>query len=378
MDTGPGEVVAAPATPDAYPAPMTEAEPGGDTPRAGRYPELDGLRGLAVLAVVVRHLTSTYDQFFPDAPPPPFTFEDGKYGVQVFFVISGFVILLTARRAGGPVPFVIARAARLYPPYWVSLALTTVVVAVLGPEVLRRTLGEVAVNTTMVQAALGVRHVDDSYWSLSVELLFYAIVAFALWRSWADDRRIRVVMGTWVVVGLLVAALYAAGGRTPELWRVVILTGAEFPTLFATGVLAMQSRNARLTPWLAPTLVAGFAISWLVIDLRHAVVVTALSVVVVAVTRFRRIGVLRSRPVQYLGAVSYPLYLTHQFIGYAIVHALVPSLGRTAAMVVAFALVLLASTVIHRTVEERASRALRRRLTAAWRARSATTTSGEA
>ena len=107
-------------------------------------------------------------------------------------------------------------------------------------------------------------------------------------------------------------------------------------------------------------------------------VVTLLSVFFVAVTRVPRIGVLRSRPVQYLGAVSYPLYLTHQFIGYAIVHALVPSVGRSAAMLVAFGLVLLASAVIHRTVEERASRALRRRLTSAWRARSATTTSGEA
>lgn len=351
---------------------------GGPAQRGGRYLELDGLRGLAVLAVVVRHLTSTYDHFFPTAPPPPFTFEDGRYGVQLFFLISGFVILMTARRAGGAVPFAIARFSRLYPPYWVALALTTVVVAVLGPDLLRRTLGEVAANTTMLQAALGVRHVDDSYWSLSVELLFYAIVAVALWRSWADDRRIRWVMGTWVAVGLLVGIVYAAGGRTPELWRVVILTGAEFPTLFAVGVLCLQSRGTRLSRLVAPTLAAGFAISWLIIDLRHAVLVTLLSLGFVAVTRAPRIGLLRTRAIQYLGAVSYPLYLTHQFIGYAIVHALVPSIGRLAAMIVAFGLVLLASVVIHHTVEERAGRALRRRLTAAWRARAATTTSGEA
>jgi peptidoglycan/LPS O-acetylase OafA/YrhL len=357
---------------------MTDEGRGRHTPHAGRYPELDGLRGIAVLAVVIRHFTSTYDAFFADGPPPPFSFEEGRYGVQLFFLISGFVILMTARRAGGAVPFVIARFSRLYPPYWVALALTTLVVAVLGPELLRRTLGEVAVNTTMVQAALGVRHVDDSYWSLSVELLFYAIIALALWRSWADDRRIRWVMGAWVALGLVVGVIYFAGGRTPELWRLVILTGAEFPTLFATGVLAMQSRGRRLTPLLAPTLVAGIAISWLIIDLRHAVIVTALSVAFVALTRVPRIGALRSRPIQYLGAVSYPLYLTHQFIGYSIVHALVPSIGRVAAMVVAFALVLLASTVIHRVVEERASRALRRRLTSAWRARTTTTTSGEA
>ena len=285
---------------------MTEQGHGRRPSRADRYPELDGLRGLAVLAVVVRHLTSTYDTFLPADPPAPFAFEDGRYGVQLFFLISGFVILMTARRAGGAMPFAIARFSRLYPPYWVALALTTVVVAALGPELLQRRAAEVAVNTTMVQAAVGLRHVDDSYWSLSVELLFYAIITLALWRSWADDRRIHWVMGTWVLVGLIVGVIYFASGRSPGLWSLVILTGAEFPTLFATGVLAMQSRGTRLTAWVVPTIATGFVLSWLIIDLRHAVVVTALSVGFVAITRVPRIGALRSRPIQYLGAVSFP------------------------------------------------------------------------
>jgi peptidoglycan/LPS O-acetylase OafA/YrhL len=352
----------------AYPA-AVDAAPTAPPAAEGRYLELDGLRGVAVSAVVVRHLTSTYDHFAPDAPAAPFAFEDGRYGVQLFFLISGFVILMTARRAGRPTPFVIARFTRLYPAYWVCLTVTVTVVALLGPDVLRRTAAQIAANTTMLQAALGVPHVDDSYWSLSVELLFYAVVTLALWRGWTGDRDILRVLGAWLALALVVAATYALAGRPDALWRVVILTGAEFPALFTTGVLALRSRGRALDPRVWGVLVVGFLLAWWCVDVRHAVVVTLVSLGFLLVTRVPGIPLLRSRWLRYLGAISFPLYLVHQFVGYSLVHALTPLVGRVLAMVLAAAVVVAVADVVHRTVETRGSAALRRRLTDAWRGR---------
>lgn len=328
--------------------------------------ELDGLRGIAATAVLVRHFTSTYDHFFPGEPTPPFAWEDGRYGVPFFFLISGYVILMTARRSRSAAEFAIARFARLFPAYWTAIALTSLTVALLGPALLQRTPTEIITNLSMVQAAVGVRHIDDSYWSLSVELLFYALIVLAVWRRATSDRAIVTVALGWVAVGLVVAAVYAWGGRTSGLWRLVILTGAEFPSLFTVGILAMISQGRRLHRATVPVLVAGAVISTLIIDLRHAVVITLISTLFLCITRYRSVGLLRWRPLLFLGAISYPLYLTHQFIGYALIHALTPHVGRTSSMLLATGLVIVVSFAIHKLVEERASRALRMWMVRRW------------
>jgi len=72
-----------------------------------------GLRGIAALAVVVGHFTGTYNTRYPDDPAPIFDFPAGAFGVQLFFMISGFVILISAERARVPTDFVISRVSRL-------------------------------------------------------------------------------------------------------------------------------------------------------------------------------------------------------------------------------------------------------------------------
>lgn len=71
----------------------------------GRYRELDALRGIAAMAVVISHLTGNFDLFFPEYPPLGVSFAYGGLGVQLFFMISGYVILMTARRYGDPSEF---------------------------------------------------------------------------------------------------------------------------------------------------------------------------------------------------------------------------------------------------------------------------------
>ncbi len=81
---------------------------------------LDALRGLAALSVVLFHYTTAYEIHFGPYPSRPLLFfPNGHFGVELFFCISGFVILGTIERTAGLRRFAIARFARIYPAYFV-------------------------------------------------------------------------------------------------------------------------------------------------------------------------------------------------------------------------------------------------------------------
>ena len=187
----------------------------------GRYRELDALRGIAAMAVVISHLTGNFDLFFPEYPPLGVSFAYGGLGVQLFFMISGYVILMTARRYGDPSEFSRARAVRLYPTYWASLTLTVAVVFALGFEQLYRPWGEIAVNYTMLQSFVAVRDFDGAYWSLARELVFYILIGLALWRLRGElsDRFVIWFSLAWSTLGLALIVLHIAVG---EGWSAIL------------------------------------------------------------------------------------------------------------------------------------------------------------
>ena len=95
------------------------------TPRAApRYLEVDVLRGLAAFWVVLSHYLPHWDEYLD----PTFIIIPrawGAYAVNLFYVISGFVIFITLDRCRTVTDFAILRFSRLYPTYWVTLILAT-------------------------------------------------------------------------------------------------------------------------------------------------------------------------------------------------------------------------------------------------------------
>jgi peptidoglycan/LPS O-acetylase OafA/YrhL len=95
-------------------------------------PELNALRGFAAFAVMLFHYTSRYGQLYGYNDLLPFHMSWGQYGVQLFFLISGFVIFMTLGRTRQPINFVVGRFSRLYPTYWAGVIATFTIVAVMG------------------------------------------------------------------------------------------------------------------------------------------------------------------------------------------------------------------------------------------------------
>ena len=105
---------------------------GSQTRSGGRIIELDALRGLAAMSVVLFHFTTRYEELFGRANPLPLNFGWGDFGVDLFFMLSGFVILMTLERTSHSLKFAWGRFTRLYPAYWAAVALTFGAVAVFG------------------------------------------------------------------------------------------------------------------------------------------------------------------------------------------------------------------------------------------------------
>ena len=147
---------------------------------SSRLGELDVLRGLAALSIVVFHYTSAYPQLYNPYEPVLFNFYSGKYGVDLFFIISGFVIFMTLEKASSPLDFIVSRFSRLFPCYWAAVILTFLVVE--KYSLYNSSLMQVSfkrcflINLSMLQGWFNVRHIDQVYWTLEVELLFYAVM----------------------------------------------------------------------------------------------------------------------------------------------------------------------------------------------------------
>src|SRR5689334_6048092 len=145
-----------------------------------RVNEIDLLRFLAALSVVLFHYSFRgYAADDMSIMPYPLLAPAAKYGylgVDLFFLISRFVIVMSAS-GGGVRRFVVSRAARLYPAFWACCTVTFLLSVAIGGSRYSASVGQYLVNLTMLSSFFGVASLDGVYWSLFVELKFYILVA---------------------------------------------------------------------------------------------------------------------------------------------------------------------------------------------------------
>lgn len=330
-----------------------------------RVVELDALRGLAALAVVAFHYTTHYQAQVGHAQPLGFGFPIGKYGVHLFFLISGFVIFMTLERTRTAMDFVVSRFSRLFPAYWAAMAVTAAVVYTIGLPGQRLPLRDLLLDLTMVQDLLGAEQLDGSYWTLEVELLFYA--QMLAWFVFGQLKRIRLIIAAWLALAVAYGLCTKFGLHFSYLAReVLILRHIPF---FAMGILfyrlhATAAQDRRDVAMLGLCLLA-IALAYPSRYFLVAVVCTAIFALFVG----GRLRWLRAAPLAWLGAISYSLYLLHQSIGFVLIHWLEhhgapPVLAVLATVAVMFVL----ATALTRLVERPAMRLIR----TSWQARSRT------
>jgi peptidoglycan/LPS O-acetylase OafA/YrhL len=140
--------------------------------KLSRLLELDAMRGIASMLVVLFHFTLR-------RPEAEYGFVLGITGVDLFFIISGFVIFMTLKNTKHWKDFVVSRFSRLFPAYWSCLVITTIFILIYklknGEEIIP-VLKQFVYNISMIQYYFNVGDMDGSYWTLIIELLFYFVM----------------------------------------------------------------------------------------------------------------------------------------------------------------------------------------------------------
>ena len=325
-----------------------------------RLNQLDALRGLAAMAVVLFHFSTRFSELYPQAAPQAWSLPMGHLGVNLFFIISGFVIFMTIERTARPTDFVVSRVSRLYPAYWVAILLTFCITHALTLPGKTVPLTTALANGLMFHGLFRVPHVDGVYWTLEVELLFYALI-LALFVGGRLAKVHRVLLG---LLALRLAYHFAAVWWGQDWsWTVFRLLNLRNIAWFALGICCyqwVQPRSERKHAALA-RYTAGAALLSLALTESALAGLLGLtfSVTVLAAAR-GQLRWLEARPFVWLGAISYPLYLLHENIGWAVMLKL-QALNWTAgwACAAALILVLALSDAVSRWVERPAMRWIR-------------------
>ncbi|HEX8580164.1 MAG TPA: acyltransferase [Allosphingosinicella sp.] len=325
--------------------------------RSGRIRDLDALRGLAALAVVLFHFTTRYQAVYGHRTEPWLNVPWGHYGVQLFFGISGFVIFMTLDRTRSLSDFAVSRASRLFPAYWTAILITTLVVTFAGMKEFVRTPLEIAINTTMLQTFVNVRPVDGVYWTLSVELAFYCIMA-ALWKLRLLPR-IEPVLFAWMGLEWIWAFSPKLIGFEPS-WLLGALLIQDYIPFFAIGIAAYRMKCEPGRRGWAWAVMAAALLTVAVCDGWAHLIVALISTAALTAIALRGVPLLGARPLVWLGAISYSLYLLHELIGFALIRWLESAgISATAAIGLTTAAMLALAAAATFLVERPALRAIR-------------------
>lgn len=304
---------------------------------SGRVFELDSLRGVAAIAVFVFHAALLLP------PAQRGIFRLGVTGVDLFFVISGFVIFQSAARAGYWKIFLMGRFFRLFPLFWACVTITAGLIVIQSQfnAVLPSDFFETYLtNLTMVPRFFNAPYLDEQYWTLEVELLFYlGIAAMLLLKQLANIERIGYSLLAIIgVYDLFVFPLV-------DLGHYVSLVN-HLPLFFA-GILfsAIYSDKATKSRW--GGILACYILSLMLFDnggrsqyylpFPEYVCMLTLYFALLTLVVFRKLQWLAYQPFLFAGTISYSFYVVHQYISFKVI---VPYLVTTAGLRFSFSVLI--------------------------------------
>lgn len=283
---------------------------------AAQLMSIQYLRGLAALSVLVTHVLQWP---LPDTNMP--LLMTGRLGVEVFFVVSGFIMTVVVGDGRfDPLDFLRRRVIRIVPAYWAATLLVTAL-ALAMPSQFRTT---VVTLEGFVKSLLFIPSVDPKApllllgWTLDFEVFFYVVFAALFFlKSGARTLAICAIFAVLIAVGETlhepshVVAFYTSNSLVGFCAGTVLAQAYRRGWLAARGWLPTTLAALALigcfyaVPWDGPTEI-GFELHLLMTA--AAICIVCASLMVEAAGRLPRLSALRS-----LGDASYSIYLFHIF-----------------------------------------------------------------
>jgi len=275
-----------------------------------RLRELDVLRGLAALNVMLYHYTSRYFEVLQIQNEMQFEWFFGHHGVELFFMISGFVIFMSLQHVKNIKEFVVKRVIRLYPAYWICILISLAITSIYQlPRSDNFSFLQIVLNFTMIQGIFEIPNIDGVYWSLLPELFFYILMGTLYYFDFLKNiRLIAIIWLAWMILNksgvmpfgeyflnLKYGMFFLAG---IFFYRIKFKKGGRFDHLVILSCL-LTAFYINESSYSLFFYLLWFSIFYLFIG--------------------GKLTYLNCSPLLFLGYISYPLYLLHQNIGYALI-----------------------------------------------------------
>lgn len=286
-----------------------------------RILELDAIRAISCLNLLLFHFTWVYAHKYGFTSPLVYMFPYGKYGVQLFFMLSGFVNVMTLVGKRTTSDFLVARCIRIFPSYWFCILLNVLLFSFIPFFGQDASIASTAANLSTMPKLFGYTNMEPVTWTLQVEMLFYTfLVLMTAFGGWKNTLRNLMIATVACLVGC--ASIHWFNTTWPEskfgstlgvVEQLFILR--NFP-LFVMGMLLNEIQNKRGKLWHNAIGILFAAIVFHAVDLRgHNPAATTLLFGMLAFAAYGKIPLLRWKPLVYISSISYTLYLFHNNIG---------------------------------------------------------------
>ncbi|MCF6195408.1 MAG: acyltransferase [Emcibacter sp.] len=336
-------------------------------PPKDRFYEIDLFRFIAAISVVMFHYTLVGNMngkapgiSFPELAG---VFKYGYLGVDLFFIISGFVILLTALQKN-TLAFIKSRFLRLYPSFWVALSLTTLSTYLIGGTMPMISTTQFIANFTMLPSSFDQAYIDTVYWTLGLELKFYFFIGLLI--IFRQTHKIIYFLTFWLLITLTSPYI-----KFPYL--TYSLTLDNYSGYFIAGALFYLIRRDGLSTYKVGMIAICFYSIlknsyWHMLE-NEELYQTEYSIAVVGFILFFCFGLMFlvsinkakvfNKPFMLkIGVLTYPLYLIHQNIGYQLFNYFSPEKPSYIFLIAIVFTMIITSYFIHKIIEQPLSRFL--------------------
>ncbi len=324
-----------------------------------RIPEIDGLRGIAAIGVCLFH----FSMYFPANHFYSFTnLKYGATGVDLFFMISGFVIFMSVNSVKTQRDFWFGRLNRIFPTYWLSIILTLLFYYLFNSFDFKKLedFKYVAGNILMLQPLFKRGELVGAYWTLYVELLFYGFISLVWFLKLLP--KIETLIWTGLIIMLLINVPYVLlMDKSSGFTRFFIVARSMAPLItcfnyFAAGIIFYKIYHDGITVnrvvilcscylLVIPVSISGGHFSQY-FDVYERLACVAVFYSLFIAILIKRASLLKTSIFVFLGAISYALYLIHDSVGITLIGVFTPRFGATGATIIALALSLSGAALI--------------------------------
>lgn len=317
---------------------------------------LDYIRGIACILIVLYHYTQRYFELFQDSNNWTFRLSWGYMAVSTLFMLAGYLSVIKDESNTKLQGYIKHKAFRLFPAYWASIPITFIVTYFWLPS--RRVSVFAAIfNFTMLESFVGIALVDGAYWTLANELVFYAFIALVVVLL-KKRNKLPFFCLAWIVVLIIFHFVEADSLLFDAIGKII---AKKYGHMFVAGVSLkyVLQKNERYRIIAGLSLILSIAYQKLTFGWEYTLFYSISLLIVGVGVLLNYNGIVPNKkiriilyPLEFIAGISYPLYLLHQNIGYAVIENLRPVITETEwIIIIPIFIVILVAYIIHRYIE---------------------------